>query len=198
VKQIQYSGGALAGFVGGILGTLAMNGTAVAWTLLSRRIYRRTFDPRSQREWNHRLANAGVGRGHFPQSEPRSHHRTISPSERLAALIFRKFIGRPATRRDAELLGTLLHFGFGGSVGAIYGAVAESRPAATVAAGTLFGSAVWIIADEIGISVAGIADPPQRTPPRLHAYALAGHLAYGLTTEAARRVLTRRHASRHT
>ena len=38
--------------------------------------------------------------------------------------------------------------------------------------------------DEIGVPLAGIAPPPHRTPPRLHAYALAGHLAYGLALEA--------------
>src|SRR6478735_6635393 len=92
--------GAVAGMIGGLVGTFAMGTALAGWTLLSRRIYRRTFDPRSQREWRNRLANAGVRGGHLHQSEPRSHHRKISPSERIVAAAYRTFADRPATRRE--------------------------------------------------------------------------------------------------
>jgi uncharacterized membrane protein YagU involved in acid resistance len=183
--------GAVAGMVGGLVGTFAMGTALAGWTLLSRRVYRRTFDPRSQREWRNRLANAGVKPGRLQQSEPRSHHRSISPSERLVAAAYRTVGRRPATRREMEVLGMVVHYAFGGVVGGLYGAAAEIEPEVTTGAGIPFGTAVWLVADELGIPLTGIADSPLRTPPRLHAYSLAGHLAYGLATEMTRRAIRR-------
>jgi uncharacterized membrane protein YagU involved in acid resistance len=184
--------GAVAGMIGGLVGTFAMGTALAGWTLLSRRVYRRTFDPRSQREWRNRLANAGAKPGRLQQSEPRSHHRRISPSERLVAAAYRTVGRRPATRREMELLGMLVHYAFGACVGGLYGAAAEVEPEVTAGAGVPFGTAVWLVADELGIPLTGIADSPLRTPPRLHAYSLAGHFAYGAATELTRRTIRRR------
>src|SRR2546421_6451233 len=77
--------GAIAGAVGGIVGTLAMAAFQRVWT---RTI---TMTDKWHREPNdedrNRLKNAGVGEGEYPQSEPRSHHHRVSPSERLVATV---------------------------------------------------------------------------------------------------------------
>jgi hypothetical protein len=132
--------------------------------------------------------NAGIG-GHLAQSEPRSQHRHISPSERLAATVWRNVLGRPIDPATRELVGFLTHYAFGGTAGAAYGALTERTQRASTLTGLTYGTAVWAVADEIAIPALGLADSPLRSPPAAHAYALVGHFAYGVTTELVRRML---------
>jgi putative membrane protein len=46
---------------------------------------------------------------------------------------------------------------------------------------------VWLGADEIGVPAAGLSGPPTQYPLSVHLNALAGHIAYGMTTELVRR-----------
>ena len=57
------------------------------------------------------------------------------------------------------------------------------------AAGLPFGAAVWIVADEIGVPLAGLSKPPTEYPLRDHASAFAAHLVFGVTTEGVRRLV---------
>ena len=75
----------------------------------------------------------------------------------------------------------------GAASGAIYGGVAELVPDVTAGAGMPFGAAVWLVADDITLPAVGLAKWPTEYPVSTHAYALASHLVYGLTTEAVRR-----------
>jgi uncharacterized membrane protein YagU involved in acid resistance len=140
-------------------------------------------------EDRNRLKNAGVGEGEYPQSEPRSHHYRNSPSERLVETVFREVIHRPASRRTMMIGGSAVNLSFGAACGAIYGAAAEVEPRVTMGEGTLFGTAVFVAADEVALPLTGLAEAPHHTPPRRHAFALFSHLAYGAATEIARRIL---------
>ena len=77
----------------------------------------------------------------------------------------------------------------GVSSGAIYGAVAEMMPLATVAEGLPFVAAVWVLADEAVVPALGLSRNPTDYPPSIHAYSIASHLVYGLTTELVRRAV---------
>ena len=79
---------------------------------------------------------------------------------------------------------TAVHYAFGAAVGGIYGALAEKMPLARVGFGTLFGSVLWLLSDEIAVPAAGFSKPPQQYPVSIHANALASHLVYGVATEA--------------
>ncbi len=83
----------------------------------------------------------------------------------------------------------MVHYGFGALTGALYGVLSELQPAAAAAAGLPFGAAVWLIADEVGVPLAGFAGPPTEYPLARHASALGSHLAFGLTLEGVRRLL---------
>src|SRR3954468_13460867 len=87
VEPEQVIKGALAGAVGGLVGTLAMAAFQQAWLRSTTAVHRARFRHPSDEDRN-RLKNAGVGEGEFPQSEPRSHHQRISPSERLVATAY--------------------------------------------------------------------------------------------------------------
>jgi putative membrane protein len=91
--------------------------------------------------------------------------------------------------------GTIVHYAFGGGIGALYGAVAEVVPAITRVFGAGFGVAVWLGAHVIAVPALGLADPPTRQPLGKEAEELGLHLVYGSTTELVRRMLRGVHRS---
>jgi hypothetical protein len=95
------------------------------------------------------------------------------------------------TKSVKEKAGAAAHYAMGVTSGAIYGAVAEIMPAATVAEGLPFGAAVWVLADEAIVPAMGLSLKPTEYPVSIHAYSLASHLVYGLTTELVRRAVRR-------
>ena len=168
----------VTGALGGIAGTAAMAACGALWSAADSTNGRATQ--------SRRLRRSGVGKRQFPQSEPRSHEDADTPSEYLA----RRLPG-VTTRKRERMVGSLIHFAFGAAAGATYAALLATAPPPVARVlrsgrGLTYGVLVWLLADEIGVPLAGIAPPPHRTPPRLHAYALAGHLAYGLALEATR------------
>jgi putative membrane protein len=110
---------------------------------------------------------------------------------RLANMISEKVLHRDLTREEKHAAGTFLHYAFGVTTGAWYGAVAESVPAITVGAGMPFGAFIWLTADEGAVPALGLSKPPTEYPLSIHAYALSSHLVYGLTTEVVRRAVRR-------
>lgn len=95
------------------------------------------------------------------------------------------------TKSEKETAGTVAHYTMGVASGAIYGAVAEVMPAATVCDGTAFGAAIWLMADEGAVPWLGLSKNPSEFPASIHTYAIASHLVYGLTTELVRRAVRR-------
>jgi putative membrane protein len=112
-----------------------------------------------------------------------------NPALKSAARVVRAVAGGEPSRRERQVVGSVLHYAFGISMGAVCGAAAELSPKFTAAAGTFFGAAVWLVADEIATSAAGVAEPPTKYPPRTHLFALVVHLAFGAVTESLRRLL---------
>jgi hypothetical protein len=176
----------LVGAAAGLVGTLAMSSLEAAWS----RYAPRSLDPQRGPERMRRLKNAGWGGWFHAQGEPRSHHWHRSPSERAVEKIGRS-VGHRPSRRPREVLGSAFHYGFGAAGGAAYGALAPRFPWLTAGRGLLYGTLVGLLADELAMPAAGIADWPHQTPPRRHAYSLLAHFAYGLGLEQARRLLSR-------
>jgi putative membrane protein len=90
------------------------------------------------------------------------------------------------TKSEKEKGGAVAHYAMGVTSGAIYGAMAEVMPLATVCEGTGFGTAVWVIADEGLVPALGLSRETSEYPASVHVYSLASHLVYGLTTELVR------------
>ena len=78
-----------------------------------------------------------------------------------------------------------MHYLFGATVGAIYGAYAERLQANS--SGAAFGTTVWLAADEIAMPLLGLSDSTARRPLEMHLQSLAAHLVYGSATEMTRR-----------
>jgi len=108
---------------------------------------------------------------------------------RLANAISVGLLDHELTRSEKEATGTVIHYAFGVMTGGLYGAAAELLPGITAGAGVPFGAFVWLSADEGVVPGLGLSKSPTEYPLSIHAYALASHLVYGLTTELVRRAV---------
>jgi putative membrane protein len=116
-----------------------------------------------------------------PQSEP----STYVAADRIT----RAATGHPLREEDKPLGGSIVHYAFGGVVGALYGLVTARRPQAAIGMGMPFAIAVWAIADEIGMPAAGLARRPSAYPPGDHLSSLTAHLVFGATMEGVCRLM---------
>jgi uncharacterized membrane protein YagU involved in acid resistance len=117
----------------------------------------------------------------------RSRSRKPEPATvRAAASISEGVFHHKLTKAQKKIAGPAVHYAMGATTGAIYGAAAELFPPVTVADGTAFGAAVWLVADDVTLPAIGLAKWPTQYPLSIHLYALASHLVYGLVTEAVR------------
>jgi putative membrane protein len=85
----------------------------------------------------------------------------------------------------------VVHYALGTLLGTAYGAFAERAPVACAGYGAVYGSAVWLAADEFAVPAFGLSKPLRETPASSHVQALAAHLVYGITTDLIRRALVR-------
>lgn len=113
------------------------------------------------------------------QAEP----ATVQTAERLVEPI----MGRPLPDSMKKIAEPLVHYGFGALVGALYGGLMAKAPLITLGGGTLYGAAVWLLADEIAVPALGLSGPPKQYPVSKHLQALGSHLIYGLAAEGVRR-----------
>jgi putative membrane protein len=121
-----------------------------------------------------------------PDGEPAEEPSTV----KVASAIAEPVLDRELTEEEKPVAGELVHYGFGGFNGALYGALAEV-PLLPIRAfnGMLFGATLWLVADEYVVWKLGIRKEEPAFPSMTHAYALASHLVYGLTLETVRRAI---------
>jgi putative membrane protein len=144
--------GILGGFVGGLIGAGVMSA-------------------------GHALITKVAGDGAAPAaSSERDEDATVRVGDRLS----RAARGRPLSAKEKPTAGHLVHYGFGATLGALYGAAALVRPAVTVGAGAGFGAAVWLGAHATVVPALGLARSPLHEPLGKEARELVLHLAYGV------------------
>ncbi len=168
--------GALAGAVGGLVG---------AWAMV---------------QFNHIVGATTEGTDkegdrfarHREEARPNAIDGTL-PDEpgtmQAASALAEPVLGRELSEEEKEAGGTVLHYVFGATAGALYGVAAEVDNSTTRGGGMAFGATVWLIADEVGMHAAGFATSPADYPLSRHAATLGTHLVFGLTVEAVRRAI---------
>jgi putative membrane protein len=102
-----------------------------------------------------------------------------------------RLVGYRLAEHQKAPAGSLVHYGFGAVVGALYGAAAEIIPRIRMAFGLPFGAAVWLGAHVIAVPALGLAESPARQPVGKEAEELGLHFVYGSVTELVRRLLRR-------
>jgi putative membrane protein len=171
--------GLAAGLIGGFVASWAMNRFQDGWSKASQ------ARERSRREQHAR-------RRHEPESDERVQANCEQEDDttiRTASAISRGVFGHNLTANEKRIAGTAVHYALGTGVGGLYGAAAEIEPKVSAGAGLPFGAAFWLVVDEGAVPWLGLAKGPTQYPLSTHAYALASHLIYGLTTELVRRLV---------
>jgi uncharacterized protein DUF1440 len=167
-------GGALAGLAGGIAASFAMNRVHALWTRLD------AGEPASRRKEEQ---GGQIEKGR--QQRQGADRDEGSSTEKAAGDLAGRF-GVELDDAERKRLGTVLHYAFGATVGAFYGAAAELSPRVTAGGGIPFGAAVWLAADEVGMPAMGFARRPADQPLNVHLQSLADHAVYGGVTELVR------------
>jgi uncharacterized membrane protein YagU involved in acid resistance len=159
--------GIIAGGLAGLVGTWAMSEVQRLWTRVVE------GDP----------PESAGGRHDARDWQERSEGQN---SNELAAQSLAGYIlGRRLAQEELRFVAPLMHYLFGATVGAIYGAYAERRQAG--GSGAAFGTTVWLAADEIAMPLLGLSDSTTRRPLEMHLQSLTAHLVYGTAAELTRR-----------
>ena len=107
---------------------------------------------------------------------------------KTADAVLRGVARRPLPERAKPVASQIVHYAFGGSVGALYGGVAELVPRVGAGLGVPFGLAVWLGAHVIAVPALGLAESPVRRPLAKEAPELGLHVVYGAVVELVRRL----------
>jgi putative membrane protein len=165
--------GLLAGAVGGVVGTWAMNQAQRVWT----------------RAAGGQPPESAGGKHDARDWQERQEGR--NSNELAAQAVARAVRDRPLSRRELQVWAPAIHFAFGAAVGALYGWIVEKRGRNAGGSGIELGTSLWLAADEIAMPALDLSRPTTERPFELHAQSLASHLVYGLTTEMVRRRVRR-------
>lgn len=160
-----------AGAIGGLVASLVMNQFQSALSAVSESMKRQ--ERRRKGESNPQQKSGKGG---------------DDATVKTASAISRAIFDHRLTEDEKQWAGPAVHYGFGATLGALYGSLA---PCTTIeaGAGTGFGAAVWLGADEIAVPLFGLSGPPSETPLPGHAKALASHLVFGLVIHLTRKLV---------
>jgi hypothetical protein len=168
-KERNVAAGLVAGLIGGLVGTFAMSEFQALWS--------KALD-------GHESQSAG---GRHDARDWQERHEDMNANEVAAQAVAEHTIDRPLTRDELAVAAPAVHYAFGATMGAVYGALGEVTPGIRALGGSGWGAAVWIAADEIGVPALGLSKPDADYPFEAHAQAFAAHIVYGVTTEMVRR-----------
>ena len=171
--------GLMAGAVGGLAAAWTMNQFQALWSRLAEG-EERSHGAQSMQQGT---PQHGIGRKlELRGSDDADDNAAVRAANAVSELVFE----HPLTKGEKEAGGAVAHYAMGVGSGALYGALAELVPEATVGTGMPFGVAVWIVADELVVPSLGLSKSPTKYPLETHAYSIASHIVYGLTTEVVR------------
>jgi putative membrane protein len=156
--------GVLAGVAGGLLASFLMEQFQAAWSAASQAI---------------------------SSSKRRGGRKADPTTVKAANLVSEKITGRKIPPDYKPLAGEAVHYGMGTTSAAVYGVLAEVTPIVTAGEGVVFGTGLWLLADEVAVPAAGLSKSPREIPVTTHIYAFVSHLVYGWITETVRRAVRR-------
>lgn len=110
-----------------------------------------------------------------------------SSTVKMAEMVSERVFHRKLRDREKDRAANAVHYLCGAAMGGVYGALAEKAPVARAGFGTVFGSMVWLLGDEIALPQLGLTRPASAYPASMHASAWVSHLVFGLTTDLVRR-----------
>ncbi len=160
-----------AGLLGGLAGSWTMNASQSLMSEIRKRSKSQDLKHDSSQQQQYSSEEPATVRAACAASEHLFHHELRDDQKGFA--------------------GNVAHYTMGVASGAVYGTVAEALPAATLGRGLVFGTALWLIADEAIVPAFCFSKAPIEYPASTHAYAWASHLIFGVTADAVRRLALR-------
>lgn len=116
---------------------------------------------------------------------------TVHGETKPRGLLDRKVAGYELSVRQKRIAQKTLHWGFGATAGAAYGALAEYYPPATSKQGASFGMALVALTHDSTLPVLGLVAKPGAQTRRERTSELASNIAYGVVTETVRSIVRR-------
>lgn len=110
---------------------------------------------------------------------------------RTARALAEPILHRQLTTAEVKVAGPVVHYAFGSSVAAAYGAAVELSPEVARGAGLPFGTAVWLGAHVIIVPALGLSPAVTQSPVSAEVAEFTAHLAYGAASEVVRRAIRR-------
>jgi len=107
--------------------------------------------------------------------------RPLPPREIVEVAAVKAGVSRQLSERDVQNLTLCAHFCYASATGALFGALAPRRPAATIGAGVLFGLGVWIGSYLGWLPATGLRHHPRHDQPARTGLMIGGHLVWGTT-----------------
>jgi uncharacterized membrane protein YagU involved in acid resistance len=98
------------------------------------------------------------------------------------------------SEQDEQALTMVNHFGFGTTMGALYGTFAQRLPGPPLVGGISYGLAVWAASYLGWVPAAGLYRSPKNEPAPRHALLIAAHAVWGAALAATFAELDRRRA----
>jgi hypothetical protein len=119
----------------------------------------------------------------------RQHAEGESATSALARIVYYKVKGADPDPPTKSKLSQAIHWAYGIEMGGAYGLLHNG--AGVLAGGVAFGAALWLLGDEIGVPLLGLAEGPKAFPVSLHVETFGAHIAYGLAAAAATELVER-------
>ena len=157
----------IAGALGGLAGSFVMNQFQALWSAAEKKV-EAAEEAKDTREG-----------GEEQQTEQQGDDATV----KTAKFISKHVLGHDLTEQEKKWAGPAVHYGFGASMGAVYGALANGSTLASAGRGTVFATALWLGGDEIAVPALGLGGSPLDSPLSSHVKALAAHVVYGVVTD---------------
>lgn len=107
---------------------------------------------------------------------------------KAASATSRAIFHHELTPQQKKIAAPVVHYAFGTSMGAIYGALAESARPVNAGWGMPFGAAIWLGAHVLAVPALGLSQPITESTPGAEAAEFGGHLVYGVVVEGLRRL----------
>ncbi|HEX5966652.1 MAG TPA: DUF1440 domain-containing protein [Pyrinomonadaceae bacterium] len=180
--------GLVAGVAAGLVASWTMNQFQAAWTRAAAGFEKphgaQSMKPAEGPNPNE-TPDLNQAFGQSKEEKEQQDDATVETAKVISKTVF----GHELAESEKKPAGAAVHYAFGAATGGLYGAMAEVTPQVTAGAGLPFGAVFWLVADEIGVPLLGLAKGPTAYPASTHAYALASHFVYGLTAELSRRAV---------
>ena len=169
MKRTSPLKGFLAGALGGILGTLALD------------LFKQALE-RSTRAAENAAGRAPVLAGQQARQTVNYHKAHAETAQAVTRAATGSSLGP-----QAKLVATpLTHYAFGALCAGVYGILAGYRPPITAGHGTAFGTSLFLASNEVTLPVLGLLPAATETPAILHAEGVASHALYGAVAESTR------------